>query len=162
MFHRKLVDAAADCIGSPNVVLHGAKAHIFECGPECGYAYPPHQDYLHYPQEKDSLVCCFIYLDDSCKENGGMAFFPGTHKLGPLPDFSKKPGAYICDPEQFPMEKALTLNMKKGDVLIFSYLTVHMSNPNFSNRYWRMLTYQVWYDIMRFEKIQACVCGKSF
>jgi len=29
------------------------------------------------------MVAVFIHLDDSDPENGGLAIFPGSHKLGP-------------------------------------------------------------------------------
>jgi phytanoyl-CoA hydroxylase len=48
-----------------------------------------HQDYHYFPYEKDSMVAIFIHLDDSDVENGGLAVFPGSHKMGPLKDMSK-------------------------------------------------------------------------
>jgi phytanoyl-CoA hydroxylase len=35
------------------------------------------------------MIAVFINLDDSNPENGGLAVFPGSHKLGPQDDTSK-------------------------------------------------------------------------
>jgi phytanoyl-CoA hydroxylase len=44
------------------------------------------QDYQYFPYKNDSLVAVFIHLDDTNMENGGLAVYPGSHKLGPLED----------------------------------------------------------------------------
>ena len=48
-----------------------------------------HQDYHYFPYEKNSMIAIFVHLDDSDVENGGLAVFPGSHKMGPLKDMSK-------------------------------------------------------------------------
>jgi len=35
------------------------------------------------------MIAIFINLDDSNPDNGGLAVFPGSHKLGPQEDTSK-------------------------------------------------------------------------
>ena len=60
----------------------------------------------------------------------GLAVFPGSHKLGPLTDRSDKPGVHYVDQEEFSLEKAVPIEAKKGDVVIFSYLLVHGSYMN--------------------------------
>lgn len=37
------------------------------------------------------MVAVFIHLDDSDVQNGGLAVFPGSHKLGPLENASDVP-----------------------------------------------------------------------
>jgi phytanoyl-CoA hydroxylase len=139
--NKKLVDAVADCVGSPNVLLHHTKAHIKP--PEKGTAYPAHQDYHYFPYEKHSMVAAFVHMDDSDRENGGLYVFPGSHKNGPLKDVSPDPDFHYMEPSLFPAEKGYTVNAKKGQVLIFSYLTVHASYPNTSSRTRRMLLIQM-------------------
>jgi phytanoyl-CoA hydroxylase len=46
------------------------------------------KDYHYFPYEKDSMVAIFVHLDDTNVENGGLAVFPGSHKLGPQEDKS--------------------------------------------------------------------------
>lgn len=89
------------------------------------------------------MVAAFVHMDDSDKENGGLYVFPGSHKNGPLKDVSPNPDFHYMEPSLFPVEKGYTVNAKKGQVLIFSYLTVHASYPNTSSRTRRMLLIQV-------------------
>ena len=32
------------------------------------------------------MIAAFVNIDDSSPENGGLAVYPGSHKLGPLED----------------------------------------------------------------------------
>lgn len=50
------------------------------------------QDYQYFPYKKDSLVAVFVHLDDTNKENGGLAVYPGSHHVGPLEDKGNIPG----------------------------------------------------------------------
>ncbi|ODM99847.1 Phytanoyl-CoA dioxygenase, peroxisomal [Orchesella cincta] len=141
LVNKNLVDAVADIIGSPNVLLHHSKAHVKP--PEKGTSYPTHQDYHYFPYKNHSPVAAFIHLDDSDQENGGLCVFPGSHLLGPLQDKSDAHSHHYVDQEQFPIEKATPVHAKKGQVLIFSYLLVHASYPNVSTRRRRMLLIQM-------------------
>lgn len=40
------------------------------------------------------MVAVFIHLDDTSPENGGLAVFPGSHKLGPLEDKGAQTGTH--------------------------------------------------------------------
>ena len=128
LLHSKLLDAVEDVMETPNILLHHTKAHLKP--PGIGAPFPMHQDYHYFPYEKDSMLAVFLHLDDTTPENGGLAVFPGSHKLGPLPDMSDKPGVHYVDQDQFSLEKAVPIEAKKGDVLIFSYLLVHGSYMN--------------------------------
>ena len=55
------------------------------------------QDYHYFPFKHDSMVAVFINLDDSDPENGGLAVFPGSHKLGPLENKSDTPTHFYVD-----------------------------------------------------------------
>jgi hypothetical protein len=56
---------------------------------------------------------------------------PGSHKLGPLPHVAA--GSWHLPFEQYPLESSLPCPAKAGDVLFFSYLTIHGSGVNVSN-----------------------------
>jgi hypothetical protein len=43
------------------------------------------------------MVAVFINLDDSDPENGGLGVFPGSHKLGPLPNISDSDTHFYVD-----------------------------------------------------------------
>ena len=43
------------------------------------------------------MVAVFIHLDNTAEENGGLAVFPGSHKLGPLANVSNKATHFYVD-----------------------------------------------------------------
>ena len=128
LMHPKLLDAVEDIMETENIILHHTKAHLKP--PEKGAPFPMHQDYHYFPYEKDSMLAIFVHLDDTTPENGGLAVYPGSHKLGPLKDKSNKPGFHYVDQDKFSIEQAVPVHAKKGDVVIFSYLLVHGSYVN--------------------------------
>ena len=71
------------------------------------------------------MIAVFFNLDDSSPENGGLCVFPGSHKLGPLKDASDDPRYHYLDPQEFPIEKATPLVMKKGQVMKQRLNTIH-------------------------------------
>ena len=64
---------------------------------EEGAPFPMHQDYHYFPYKNHSMLAIFIHLDDTTPENGGLAVFPGSHKLGPLKDVSDVSGFHYVD-----------------------------------------------------------------
>ncbi|OXA51236.1 probable alpha-ketoglutarate-dependent hypophosphite dioxygenase [Folsomia candida] len=141
LLNQNLLDIVAETVGSPNVCLHHTKAHI---KPEkIGATFPTHQDYHYFPYKNDSMVAIFIHLDDSDTENGGLAVFPGSHRLGPQENKSNVETHFYVDQDKFSLDKATSVVAKRGDVLIFSYLLVHGSYPNVSDRVRRMLLFQM-------------------
>ena len=128
LMHPKLLDAVEDIMETENIILHHTKAHLKP--PEKGAPFPMHQDYHYFPYEKDSMLAVFVHLDDTTPENGGLAVYPGSHKLGPLEDKSDKPGFHYVVQDKFSIEEAVPVHAKKGDVVIFSYLLVHGSYVN--------------------------------
>ncbi|CAH2046117.1 unnamed protein product, partial [Iphiclides podalirius] len=142
LFHDEILDALEDIMETENIILHHTKAHYKP--PEKGASYPMHQDYQYFPYKNDSMVAAFINFDDSGPENGGLFVYPGSHKLGPLDDVGARETKqfHYVDQNKFPIEKATPVIAKRGDVVIFSYLLVHGSTPNFSKRPRRMLLIQ--------------------
>lgn len=104
------------------------------------------KDYHYFPFKNDSMVAVFIHLDDSDVENGGLAVFPGSHKLGPQKNASDISTHFYVSQKEFPLDSATPLIAKKGQVVIFSYLLVHGSYRNTSDRMRRMLLFQVRYS----------------
>ena len=52
------------------------------------------------------MVAAFIHMEDTTPENGGLAVYPGSHKLGPLPDFGvvdKGEAIHYADPVSMPL-----------------------------------------------------------
>ena len=132
-FSRLLVDerfasAAASIIG-PNVQLHHTK--MFIKPPEKGSPFPMHQDCPYFPHENHSMIAAIIHFDDAPVEKGCVRVVPGSHKLGLLPHIGE--GGWHLSPEEYPVEKAMPIPAKAGDVLLFSYLTIHGSGINTSS-----------------------------
>jgi phytanoyl-CoA hydroxylase len=133
-FSRLIVDermtsVAADIIGSPNVQLHHTK--MFIKPPEKGSPFPMHQDYPFFPHDHHSMIAAIFHFDDAPLEKGCVCVVPGSHKRGPLPH--EEAGSYHLPFDQYPLEAAVPCPAKAGDVLFFSYLTIHGSGINTSD-----------------------------
>lgn len=127
MLDPRLTSIAQAIIG-PNVQLHHTK--MFIKPPEKGSPFPMHQDYPYFPHDNNSMIAAIIHLDDAPVEKGCVRVYPGTHKLGPL--HSDQPD-HSFPPEQYSIEKATPCPAEAGDVLFFSYLTIHGSGLNVSS-----------------------------
>ena len=67
----------------------------------------------------------FVPLSYAGKKNGGMTFYPGTHKYGYLGD------AGAINPENFnEIWKEVTPELEPGDFVIMNSLLWHFSGPN--------------------------------
>src|SRR5947208_3596222 len=55
----------------------------------------------------------------------------GSHHLGPLEHIEE--GSWHLPPDEWPVTRAEPVEAEAGDVLIFSYLTIHGSGVNTSN-----------------------------
>ena len=64
-------------------------------------------------------------------EKGCVRVVPGSHKLGPLEHSSE--GGWHLPFAQYPIESAVPCEAQAGDVLFFSYLTIHGSGINTSS-----------------------------
>ena len=130
----RLTGAVAELIG-PNVQLHHTKYHVKP--PAIGAPFPMHQDYPFFPHEQHTMLAAAIHIDHSTVENGCLCVVPGSHKLGPIPHISE--GGNYLPLDAWPLERAVAVEAHAGDVLLFSYLTVHGSYVNHSSRPRRLL-----------------------
>ncbi|MDW8103796.1 MAG: phytanoyl-CoA dioxygenase family protein [Armatimonadota bacterium] len=128
MLDPRLTDRIADLIGE-NIQLHHTK--LFIKPPEKGAPFPMHQDYPYFPHEKHTMLAAIVHFDDAPIEKGCVCVVPGSHKLGPLPHNPQ--GGWHLPVEQYPLEKATPVPAEAGDVIVFSYLTIHGSGVNTSN-----------------------------
>ncbi len=133
-FHRLLLDdrltaRAASIIGTENVQLHHSK--LFIKPPEKGSPFPMHQDHPFFPHERHSMIAAIIHFDDAPEEKGCLRVVPGSQRNGPLPH--NREGGWHLPTEQYPLEDAVSCPAEAGDVLFFSYLTIHGSGVNVSH-----------------------------
>jgi hypothetical protein len=125
LLHEPFTGALADLLG-PNVALHHTKAFIKP--PERGSAFPMHQDYPYFPHTLGTMLAAIVHLSEASEAMGCVRVYPGSHKLGPLPVVNAEQ-PYV-DPQQWPLDRAVPLPARRGDVLFFSYLLVHGSDVN--------------------------------
>jgi phytanoyl-CoA hydroxylase len=124
----RLTSVAADVMKTPNVQLHHTK--LFIKPPEKGSPFPMHQDHPFFPHQDHSMIAAIIHFDDAPEERGCLRVVPGSHKFGPLEHQSA--GNWHLPFETYPLESAVSLPAQAGDVLFFSYLTIHGSGVNVS------------------------------
>lgn len=121
----RLVDPVADLIG-PNVQLHHNK--LFIKPPEKGSPFPMHQDYPFFPHTRNTMLAAIIHFDDAPLAKGCVRVVPGSHLGGPLEHDAD--GSFHLPLDRYPLEAAVPIEAQAGDVLIFSYLTIHGSGVN--------------------------------
>ena len=97
---------------------------------------PWHQDSAYMPQtENDTHLTVWLPLVDVKVENGPLQFLPGSHKSG-LQAYQRVPGETFAVPVLPPDSSDTnidTLEMKKGDLLVFNNLVFHRSLVNQSD-----------------------------
>ena len=97
---------------------------------------PWHQDSAYMPKtENDTHLTVWLPLVDVKVENGPLQFLPGSHKSG-LQTYHRVPGETFAVPVLPPTSSDTdinTLEMKKGDLLVFNNLVFHRSLVNHSD-----------------------------
>jgi ectoine hydroxylase-related dioxygenase (phytanoyl-CoA dioxygenase family) len=98
--------------------------------PEKGSPYPLHQDKPFFPHENDSMIAAIFHFDDAPLEKGCLRVVPGSHTT----DLPHDPeGGWHLSPKEYPLSMATPLPAEAGDVVFFSYRTIHGSGVNGSN-----------------------------
>ena len=91
---------------------------------------PWHQDSAYMPHtENDTHLTVWLPLVDVKTENGALQFLPGSHKAG-LQTYHRVPGEAFAVPVLPPTSSDTnidTLEMQKGDLLVFNNLVFHRS-----------------------------------
>ncbi len=122
----RFTDAAAAVMGTPNVQLHHTK--LFVKPPENGSPFPMHQDAPFFPHAQHSVGAAIFHFDDAPGEKGCVRVVPGSHRGGALPHESE--GGWHLPFGQWPLEDSVACEAEAGDVLFFTYFTVHGSGVN--------------------------------
>ena len=129
--HDKFLDITEEILG-PDIMLHHSK--LFCKPPEKGSPFPMHQDWQYFPSEKDSMIAAIIYVSDATDEMGCVRVYPGSHRELGRTDGMMGGGQNEEITDRYPIENATVLEAEPGDVLFFSYFTLHGSMPNHSNK----------------------------
>ena len=129
LLHPGFLDITEQIVG-PNIVLHHTK--LFQKPSEHGAPFPMHQDWTYFPSYQDSMMAGIIWVSDATDEMGCLRVYPGSNKLGRVPESSGQIENELL--AQYPIDKATILEAKAGDVTFFHYFTLHGSMPNRSDK----------------------------
>lgn len=114
-------------LGTPNVQLHHNKAFVKP--PANGAPFPLHQDHPFFPHRDHTMGAAILHLDDAPEVKGCLRVVPGSHLQGPLEHVDDEGGWHLPD-QQVP--GVVTVPAEAGDLLLFTYLTIHGSGVNTS------------------------------
>ena len=90
-----------------------------------------HQDYPFFPHTRGTMLAAIVHFDAAPVAKGCIRVVPGSHKLGPLEH--EEEGGWHLPFSRYPITASVPCDALPGDVLFFSYLTIHGSGINSSN-----------------------------
>ena len=112
-------------------------AEIFFKPAKQGMRSPMHQDNYYWCLKPANALTVWISLTGANEENGGVGYYPGSHKLGILNHVdSFAPGSsQMVKPDLLPEKSQIVVpNLNPGDALFHHSLTIHGSDANSSIR----------------------------
>ena len=98
---------------------------------------PWHQDNGYTPLLPEQYLTCWVAFDDATEENGCIWVIPGSHREGTRPHRNAGGTSPFRVAESVDETDAIAVPVERGDVLVFSSLTMHRSGPNSSDRHRR-------------------------
>lgn len=123
-----------------------ARCAEFFCKPaKFGLASPMHQDNYYWCLEPADALTVWLSLTGADQDNGGLAYYPGSHRLGDLPHVpSLAPGSsQKVHPDLLPPENEIEIpSLDPGDILLHHAMVIHGSAPNCSARERKGITFQ--------------------
>jgi len=126
----RFLEMSQAILNSPDVILHHSK--LFQKPAKKGAPFPMHQDYSYFPTVKDNMIAGSIMITEATNEMGCLRVYPGSHKLGRLPESNGQTNTEVL--KDYPLEKSTPVEAEPGDVVFFHYLTLHGSMPNRSQK----------------------------
>lgn len=125
MLQEPFLDVTRAILG-PDVLLHHTK--LFHKPPREGAPFPMHQDWWYFPTKDNTMIAATLFLSDANAESGGFSVYPGSHRLGRVDNSAGLQKSEML--EKYPLDKATPITAQRGDILFFSYFTLHGSTPN--------------------------------
>lgn len=131
--HRRVVDAVADAMDCPDVLIFHSTTWIKE--PESAGFVSWHQDATYLGLEPGEFVTGWIALTHATPENGCVRVMPGTHKLGQLPADLRPDKENLLSSGQvarisFDDSRIVDMPLRPGEMSLHHTYAVHGSNPN--------------------------------
>ncbi|MGQ0675479.1 MAG: phytanoyl-CoA dioxygenase family protein [Rhodospirillales bacterium] len=127
--HARILDAVAQLIGR-DILLTNSVFRIKEPGSAVEYGW--HQDSARIVVDPLPVIA-YIAFTDATARNGCLSVIPGTHRAVAPFDLVSNPGqpnrrvARVRDPDP---SRAVDLEMKAGEMALFSANLIHGSRPN--------------------------------
>jgi phytanoyl-CoA hydroxylase len=133
LYNKNFLDVTEEIIG-PDIILHHSK--LFMKPPKNGAPFPIHQDWQYFPTIHDTMIAGVIHLSEANEEMGSFSIYPGSHKLGRLPNMlgMEQNGKLNSLADEYPLDKAVSLEVEAGDVVFFHYFLLHGSKQNLSDK----------------------------
>jgi ectoine hydroxylase-related dioxygenase (phytanoyl-CoA dioxygenase family) len=139
-FHPKISEAAATLIGVPALRLWHDQALYKDAG---GRYTEPHQDQPYWPMDERDTLSAWITFDGSTRENGCMAYLPGSHLIGVkkfVNIFTADEKVKILEEPKISAIAPVYVEVPRGAVAFHHGLTVHLAGANRSGRTRRVHT----------------------
>lgn len=139
-FHPKISELAAMLIGVPALRLWHDQALYKDAG---GRYTEPHQDQPYWPMDEIDTLTAWIPFDGSTRENGCMAYVPGSHRVGVrkfVNIFTADEKVKILDEPEIAGIAPVYVEVPRGSVAFHHGLTVHLAGANQSARTRRVHT----------------------
>ena len=137
----RLVELVSDLLGDEIYLLKGRlNIKWGDSAPERRGGWDPHQDRAAWAKEGlpgDAALTAAIAIDDSGVEDGTLEVIPGSHTGGILDHTTIESGYGIREEIVGPLlerSARVALDMKAGDMVIFSGDLIHLSKPNLGSR----------------------------
>ncbi|MDP6596676.1 MAG: phytanoyl-CoA dioxygenase family protein [Candidatus Poribacteria bacterium] len=134
LYYDPLLDIAGSLIGENIQLFHDQALYK---PAKIGGAVPWHQDNGYWRCQPADLVSIWIALDDADQENGCMIVIPASHVDGQVSHSRAKtgdrelPALLFTDANE---SKAVSVPLKAGHAMVHHCLTVHQTQPNWSDR----------------------------
>jgi len=126
MQYPAFLDVVEAMIG-PDIILHHSK--LFQKPAEKGAPFSMHQDWSYFPSINDTMMAGSIHISRADDEMGCLRVYPGSHKLGRADNTNGQTKSEFLE-KNYPLSGAKIMEAEPGDVLFFSYFTIHGSMPN--------------------------------
>ena len=138
---KNIINYISDIFGWSDIVLPGGQVlHIMSNNlmiPGGYHGISPHQDWLSVGGSKDGLVI-WVPLIDVNINNYPLEVIPGSHLKGLYPLALNEKNPWEIDETSYSYEDFHVINVKKGDIIIMSYFTVHRTSNLNSNSGFRI------------------------
>ena len=140
------------------------KCELFAKPSKIGIKSPPHQDNFYWCLKNGKSLTFWIALDKSNKENGGMYYYNGSHKLGLISHVAsniKGSSQTIKDKKKLKKFKKITPSLNTGDALVHDSHIIHGSTKNNSKNNRMGLTIQFQASRCRLDRERQKIYLKS-